>query len=98
MGNLNKLSFETAFNTYCGTSQIGVGGAGVVVKVEDENGDVFAIKYLSPESLSREKVKRFKNELSFCAANKHRNILTVLEWGKVEINGLGFPRFGGHRG
>lgn len=87
MSKVKQLIFETAFNTYRGLSQIGSGGAGVVVKVQDENDAIFAVKYLSPNGLSQEKVKRFKNELSFCAANKHSNIICIHDWGKIDING-----------
>ena len=67
--------FESAFATYRSIAQIGSGGSGTVVKVEDESGAPYAVKFLSPETLTTEKVKRFKNELSFCAENEHPNHL-----------------------
>jgi len=84
-------TFESAFTTYQRIAQIGSGGSGTVVKVEDEEHACFALKYLSPGTLTRDKVKRFKNELSFCARNEHRNVVKVLDWGEAKINGEKCP-------
>jgi serine/threonine protein kinase len=84
-------TYKSAFTTYRHVAQIGSGGAGTVVKVEDEDHAIFAVKYLSPEGLSSEKVKRFKNELAFCAENEHANVVKVLDWGRVEIKGAECP-------
>ena len=43
--------FETAFDTYTRVGQIRVGGSGTVVHVKDEEGNAYALKYLSPENV-----------------------------------------------
>ena len=91
MSKAKHLTFETAFSTYYRISQISAGGAGVVVKVKDENKNIFAIKYLSPQNLSRDKIRRFKNELSFCSVNKHENVIKVIDWGWINIDGNKCP-------
>jgi len=73
--------FQTAFATYKAIEIIGAGGAGRVYSVTDETGAPFAVKLLDPAQARGEKLKRFKNELSFCLQKKHRNILTVLDHG-----------------
>ena len=40
-----------------------------------------AIKILSPEKATSDKRRRFKNEISFLLRNKHKNIVTVLDYG-----------------
>ena len=91
MPRTKQLVFETAFASYRGVSQVGSGGAGTVVKVEDDGGKTFAIKYLSPANLSTERVKRFKNELTFCAENDHPNTIKVLDWGHIILDGKKCP-------
>jgi serine/threonine protein kinase len=80
------MIFESTFATYRGERQIGSGGAGTVVKVVDDAGDDYAIKFLSPRNLTSEKVKRFKNELFFCMKSQHPNILKVLDHGRVDVD------------
>lgn len=75
--------FETTFGRYRGTTQIGSGGSGTVWRAVDDDGNEYAIKYLSPTSVTLEKTKRFRNELAFCSRSQHKNILRVLDWGYV---------------
>jgi serine/threonine protein kinase len=82
---------KSAFRTYRNMGQIGHGGAGTVVKVEDDRGEVFAAKYLAPENLSSDKQKRFQNELAFCSRCEHSNVIKVLDWGLVEVREVECP-------
>jgi serine/threonine protein kinase len=86
-----KLIFHTASGSYNHLDIIGEGGSGRVFKVEDENEDIFAIKCIHPENLTQKRRKRFRNELSFCHGNDHKNIVKVLDWGSVEIKGKQCP-------
>jgi serine/threonine protein kinase len=86
-----SITFETAFNSYVQIREIGEGGAGTVVCVNDQEGRTFALKYLSPRSLTTQKVKRFKNELAFCEKNRHPNILTVIDHGYITLKGKKCP-------
>lgn len=75
------ITFETAFDVFIATEVIGEGGSGRVYKAADESGEPFAVKLLDPEKATREKIKRFKNEILFCSKNCHRNIITVTDSG-----------------
>lgn len=88
-----KLIFQTAFGLYGIVGIIGEGGSGRVYKVEDESSETYAVKCIHPENLTQKRRKRFKNELSFCHSNDHKNILKVLDWGSVELKGKQCPFF-----
>lgn len=83
--------FETASDKYARVKQIGSGGSGIVVEVQSEMGKAHALKYFCPDHVTGEKRKRFRNELSFCAQNRHANIITVVDWGFVIIGGEKCP-------
>ncbi len=74
-------SVKTTFSTYSIGNIKGQGGSGVVYEATDEDGNLFAIKFLDSGKASYEKLKRFKNEFLFCSKNKHKNIITVLDHG-----------------
>ena len=74
-------SVKTTFVEYTTGSIKGEGGSGVVYEAVDAEGNKFAIKALDPAKASKEKLKRFKNEFSFCSRNRHPNIITVLDHG-----------------
>lgn len=82
MAKLKKpIIFRTAFGVYNADQLIGEGGAGKVYLGVDEKGEQWAIKALDPNKASKEKLRRFKNEYTFCSRNQHKNILTVTEHG-----------------
>lgn len=83
--------FQTTFATYTANEIIGEGGSARVYSVTDEMGAPFAIKHLDPAQARGQKLKRFKNELYFCLQNKHRNILTVLDYGIYLEESISFP-------
>ncbi|CAG0947515.1 serine/threonine protein kinase, bacterial [Anaerolineae bacterium] len=83
--------FESPFNTYQEITLLGEGGSGRVYKVEDDNGKIYALKCLNPQRVTKEKTKRFKNELLFCSRNQHNNVLKVLDWGKAVIDEIKCP-------
>lgn len=78
--DIKKQPIETAFETYKYIESIGSGGSGNVIKIKDNFGNTYALKYLDIQNLNSEKLKRFKNEISFCYKNKHKNIINVLDW------------------
>lgn len=63
--------------------KIANGGNSEVYKVESLEGKVYALKLLNKD-LSIEKIKRFKNEMSFCIKNEHDNIIKILDNGTTE--------------
>lgn len=75
------IVFETTFTTYIATEFKDEGGSGRIYKVKDEANNIYAIKLLDPGKATKEKVKRFKNELQFCLKNQHKNIVTVIDHG-----------------
>lgn len=86
-----EMIFQTAFSIYKTIESVGSGGSGNVIKVNDQDGNTFALKYLDPNKITTEKVKRFKNELFFCFKNEHPNIIKVNDWGYFEINKIICP-------
>lgn len=82
MASRSKYRFQTTFSTYTGARVIGEGGAGRIFEVVDDYGDKWAIKVLDSQKATREKTKRFRNELLFCQRNKHANIVTVVDHGR----------------
>ena len=67
----------TAFSEYIVDKQISQGGNGTVFLVHDQNKN-YALKAIDRDKTSTEKLKRFKNEISFCEDNTHPNIIKVL--------------------
>lgn len=70
----------TTFEEYEVLDQIGSGGSGDVVLAVSSQGTQVAIKALRPNQ-PKVKLNRFRNELSFCASNVHKNIIRVLDRG-----------------
>ncbi len=72
---------KTTFDEYIVVEQEGSGGNGTVFHVK--NGDLkdFALKIISRNNTSREKLKRFKNEINFCEKYNNENIIKVIDRG-----------------
>lgn len=83
--------FETALEVYRTKSVLGEGGSGRVYRVRDTKNDEFAIKCLFPELVKGERLRRFKNELSFCLRNTHPNILSVVDHGFISVSDTKTP-------
>lgn len=56
------------------------GGNSEVYKVEDANGNIYALKLLN-KNISTEKIKRFKNEMAFCIKTDNANIIKIIDNG-----------------
>ncbi len=88
----NKLlTFETPFDTYTASAIIGEGGAGRVYVVTNNSGEELALKCLTPERITAERLKRFKNEILFCQNCGHSNIVRVTDAGATIIKGVKCP-------
>jgi serine/threonine protein kinase len=84
--------FDTPFETYeVIGAPIGEGGAGRVYPVKSGSNERLALKCLSPERITTDRRKRFKNEIAFCSKYEHRNIIQVLDSGLSIINGAKCP-------
>ncbi len=59
------------------------GGNSEVYKVEDSQGNEYALKLIN-KNISSEKIKRFKNEMAFCIRNEHPNIIKIIDNGITE--------------
>ena len=57
---------HTSFDDYLILEKIGEGGNGTVYKVQSEDGKIYAAKVICKNDVSKEKIKRFKNEIGFC--------------------------------
>ena len=84
-------TFETPFDIYTEAGLLGEGGAGRVYEVQNDRGETFALKCLSPDKITTERRKRFKNEIGFCQRTLHRNIVRVLDTGVIELKGTMCP-------
>jgi eukaryotic-like serine/threonine-protein kinase len=82
---------QSALNRYSVLDQIGQGGAGVVQKVRDETGAMFAAKILNPDLATTDRRKRFENELQFCLRNQHSNIVQVTDFGLTTVKSVDTP-------
>lgn len=96
MANLPKgawpTSFDTAFDAYeVMGAPLGEGGAGRVFSVKNGSNERFALKCLSPERITTDRRKRFKNEIAFCSKYEHQNIIQVLDSGLAIIKGEKCP-------
>lgn len=79
---LKKGSFvETIFDEYKVVAQISQGGNGTVLSVQNSDGQTLALKAIDRSKTSKDKLKRFKNELAFCQNNNHKNIIQILDHG-----------------
>ena len=83
--------FETLSDTYQVVKSIGDGGAGKVFEVTDGKRQPFALKVITPDKLTEEHIRRFKNELSFCLKTEHPNILKVLDSGFIQRGKIKCP-------
>lgn len=75
-----KTILKTTFDQYKIVKQIGEGGNGTVYKATDSDNAPVAIKVV-PKNISREKLKRFKNEIYFCLNNPNDYIIEALDNG-----------------
>lgn len=84
--------FETAFDSYeVAGGRLGEGGSGLVFQVKNGNNEMFALKCLSPDRITTERRKRFKNEINFCSKYEHRNIIQTIDSGLSVIKGEKCP-------
>lgn len=75
--------FVGTFGRYEVVKQIGQGGSGVVFEARDEDDEVVAIKALRTDLVSRDKRKRFKQEIHFCQ-RQLPNIVAIRDHGSFE--------------
>ena len=68
------IVIKTTFDEYTVEAQINQGGNGTVFRVCDSYGNHLALKAIDRKNTSREKLKRFRNEIAFCQNNNHKNI------------------------
>lgn len=90
MSKLKKpISVETAFDSYQLIEIIGEGGAGRVYRGMNSARESVAVKVLT--SATRDKQKRFKNEIHFLLRNKHQNIVSIIDYGLASSENLAGP-------
>ncbi|MEA4831932.1 MAG: serine/threonine-protein kinase [Oscillospiraceae bacterium] len=77
---------ETTFDEYEIESQINQGGSGTVFRVYNSAKQVYALKAIDRNLTTKDKLKRFKNELAFCQNNNHNNIIHILDHGVYHKN------------
>ncbi|MBN2054527.1 protein kinase [bacterium] len=77
----------TIDGNYTIKQRIGVGGMGVVYRIEDRDGDEYAVKFLTDKAASG--TLRFKREFRMLASMQHESIVRVLRYGEWH----GYPYF-----
>lgn len=82
-------SVTTTFEEYRIGKILGEGGSGTVYTAVDDEGNVFAAKFLDPAKATTDKLKRFKNEIAFCRNARHPNIVVVTDNG-ITPDGIPF--------
>lgn len=86
------IQFESAFETYEAIRPIGEGGSGRVYEARvGRTEQLVAVKCLSPNVVSDERRKRFKNEINFCQRQVHPNIVQVVDAGVALLEGKSCP-------
>jgi serine/threonine protein kinase len=85
------ISLETIFGPYMVDELLGEGGAGRVFGGVSSEGAKVAIKVLSSDRVTTDKRRRFKNEISFLARNRHPNIVSVIDHGIATQNDASGP-------
>lgn len=75
---------STIYDEYTILAQINQGGNGTVFRVSNSNGQLFALKAIDRNNTSRDKLKRFRNELAFCENDNHKNIIKIIDHGTYE--------------
>ena len=78
---------HTSFDEYHILQQIGEGGNGTVYKVQSEDGKIYAAKVICKSDVSKEKIKRFKNEIGFCQKYDNNYIIKVVDNGYLQVGG-----------
>jgi serine/threonine protein kinase len=81
MARSKTITLETTFAAYTLAEVIGEGGAGRVFAATDEAGRPWAVKLLSASRATRERRKRFKNEILFSERMKHPHVVAVVDHG-----------------
>jgi len=71
---------KTAFDEYKLIKQVGEGGNGRVFSATNGAGEQVAVKFVE-RSIGGDKLKRFKNEISFCERHSHKNIVAIIDRG-----------------
>ena len=83
--------FNTTAEEYMSTGIVGEGATSLVYRVLDSGGNVWALKCLRSAQASTTRIKRFLNELRFCAGTAHKNIVRVQDDGYVAEDGKKCP-------
>jgi eukaryotic-like serine/threonine-protein kinase len=91
MTNAKEMAYETVLHSYRPEGTPRQGGSGIVFKARNEDGEVFAIKIIDRGKATRDRNRRFKNELEYCRRENHRNIVKVLDDGFTIEKGVKIP-------
>jgi serine/threonine protein kinase len=89
------IILETTFGEYTVHEQLGEGGAGRVFGGIDDTGAAVAVKVLT--QFSRDKMRRFKNEIGFLTRHRHGNVVAVIDNGLVKEGKITGPFYVMHR-
>jgi serine/threonine protein kinase len=74
--------YRSAFTEYRIVRQIGEGGSGIVYEVTDAEAHRYALKAVTIQKATTQKLKRFQNEIRFCQRTDHKNVVKILDTGR----------------
>ena len=77
---------STIADDYRVEKQLSQGGNGTVFQVVNSSNETYALKAIDRQNISKDKLKRFRNELHFCERNHHPNIIQILDSGTYTEN------------
>lgn len=84
--------FRTAFHIYTANHDDYFSGPhGKVYRVVDDDGRPFAAKIVRRTGTTGEQRRQFKQEVSFCFQNNHKNVAPVLDFGNRRIGSKDAP-------
>jgi serine/threonine protein kinase len=87
--NKESKTFKSGFDLYAvDGGPVGCGGSGTVFKVRASDGNTFAVKVLDKSKATRQKLKRFQNEIQFCQRPGSDHIVRVVDYGLTEDGSL----------
>ena len=74
----------TVIDEYVIEKQIDQGGNGTIYRVHNSSNNLYALKAIDRNKTTKNKLKRFRNEISFCKSADNPHVIRVLDDGTFE--------------
>jgi serine/threonine protein kinase len=91
---VTRNELRTSLDSYSIGNKIGEGGCASVYEARTQSdGQLVAVKIIKRDSVTTQRLRRFRNEFMFCMTARHPNVVPVLDHGVTETNEDGLPFF-----